>query len=1003
MKKLLFRRLSAGIILFLLALSLPAAGRQEDPIRQARELVANGRVNEAILLLEQTVREDPDRIVEAESLMRTIRDIRGEYNVLFELLIDNLVNNPDDITRTLEIIDSMEALDEFPNERVLRQVEDARVIAQLAYDRSILNDTMDRAKIRLDQGDFRGALELYLSLTDLQRRQFESRGYGDIFVNRVNEAIARFEAISTDFLESMQPYQEVGRTVLTRARGGTFAHDSDLFVSFISEAEGIESVLARAETLAQDLAVIRSQVPLQFPDQPVDWYLNFREMITRGRADNRDQEGLVYTIRELFEETPTQLADLAAEQTRTIMETALETAEADRFAQAVSLYRNVLSTARFWERTEVLLARLRDVTVDPPQISEERSAEEAVDLIFAKATVDGGRTLLALSDALTSLRSFELQDNLSLEELLNRKTTTAEVVARILDERETWYAQRGEYRAIPAAYRSEETEVLLAGVSEQMENEFERAVRREQQLAVRIAETRTTEIPETIAGTSDELDQVGPLLEGIEETIESDDETEESAAIRIVRYPDEARERVQRVDEILDQALLTVTGAQESLASEPEYVIAGETVGEELERLAALNEELQALVGRAAAVNDRAETLITESLEQRDEGFQRIADARAAINALQLDAARNNWNDARDAFFESLELREDAAFRTEADTLIAEVGQELIELENVIVVRRVRELLTQAENQYNQDEYIAARDTLLEAQQTWEQTNVEPNSEINRWLLLATAALNLEEGRELSVSDPLYPVLGNYLSLAREDFNRGLSLYEEGAVAQADRFFDRSIENLRNVRDVRPLNWDARIIELRIVQVRNADEFDEIFASRYNQAISRLEQAGPLEVYSELEVLAEINPDYPGIQNRIRELEIALNLRPDPIDQQRVAEAQQLYRQAQNLSTGSRDQIAVAVSLLEDAVDLNPGNNNVRFLLDQLRIRLGGQATAALSTTDEQQYRRAETLFQQGQVLQALAIAERLLSNPANQGYPPLVELRRRIGLRLGI
>ena len=122
-----------------------AGGRSEDPIRQARELVTENRINEAILLLEQTVRDDPERILEAEALLRTIREIRGEYNVLFEQLIDNLVNNPDDIERTLEIIDQMEALDEFPNERVVEQVRDARIVAQLAFDRNLVERIMDEA------------------------------------------------------------------------------------------------------------------------------------------------------------------------------------------------------------------------------------------------------------------------------------------------------------------------------------------------------------------------------------------------------------------------------------------------------------------------------------------------------------------------------------------------------------------------------------------------------------------------------------------------------------------------------------------------------------------------------------------------------------------------------------------------------------------------------------------------------------------------------------------
>jgi len=331
------------------------------------------------------------------------------------------------------------------------------------------------------------------------------------------------------------------------------------------------------------------------------------------------------------------------------------------------------------------------------------------------------------------------------------------------------------------------------------------------------------------------------------------------------------------------------------------------------------------------------------------------------------------------------------------------VGDELQELENVIVVRQVRQLITRAEDLYGQDNYVGARDALLEAQETWAQTNVEANSEVDRLLRLVTAALSLEEGRELTATDPLYPILGNYLSIAREDFNAGVRAYDAGNERRGDELFNRSIDNLRNIRDVRPLNWDARILELRIAQVRNEGDFDEVFASRYQQAVSRLDEVGPLEVYSELEVLAEINPDYPGIQEQIRQLEIALNLRENPIDQANINRSRELFQRAQQLSSGSRDQAAVAVSLLEDAVSANPNNSDAKFLLDQLRIRLGGQSTVALTSADEQQYRRAQTLFSQGRALQALQITERLLQEADNRTYPPLVELRRRIGLRLGI
>lgn len=996
MKKSFFRCIVPVLTLLLVATNALAAGRREDPVRQARELVSANRINEAILLLEQAIRDDPERIVEAEALMRTIREIRGEYNVLFELLIDNLVNNPDDITRTLQIIDQMERLDEFPNERVLRQVEDARIIAQLAFDRNIVNETMNRARLALEADNYIGAMEEYLSLSTLQRPEFDARGYGDIFINRVNETMNRFEVVTRDFMARVEPFRSVARPVLARTTESAAALSDEVFLPFAGESEELLAILTRAETLSQELIVLRSQVPLQFPDQPVDWYLNFREMMTRGRGDFREMEGLLYAVRRLYGDYSGQIASAARDQRQDDFARGLTALEEGRPGDAVALFARAEDAARYEEWAEAI--RLGDTghELDLETVVEQHERGDPLRFVEAHAARQGAATLESLARTVEPLAALGPDGGEPLPSLEERKGTARVTVTGTEEERERWVSERIRFEEIPDQYLSGETDALLETVALRIEDAYALTVQRERELAVRIAALRTEPVAPVIAAVSGEVVVVESLLEGVEEPIEED-------AIRIVRYPDEALARFSGLDVQAQDALSLVQGARADLQGDAEHVLSGESVQAEILRLNVLADQLQQMRARLAEGAGRAEELIAEAGRERNRGVQRIADARAAISAQRLEAARSNWNEARDAFFDSLELREDPDFRTEADELIAALGRELLELENVIVIQRVRELLTRAEAQYNQDEYVAARDTLLQAQQTWEQTNVERNSEIDRLLLLATAALNLEEGRELSPTDPLYPVLGNYLSLAREDFNRGVQLFEAGNHAEADRFFNRSIENLRNVRDVRPLNWDSRILELRIVQLRDAEEFEEIFASRFNQAVARLPQAGPLEVYSEIEVLAEINPDFPGIQQQLRQLEIMLNLRPDPIDQQRIARANQLFQQASNLAGGSRDQMAVAVSLLEDAVDLNPGNNNARFLLDQLRIRLGGQATAALSTTDEQQYRRAETLFQQGQVLQALAITERLLSNPANQGYPPLVELRRRIGLRLGI
>ncbi len=998
MKKTFRSYLFTCIIFLSLALPLAAAGRQEDPIRQARELISENRINEAILLLEQTVREDPERIQESEALMRTIRQIRGEYNVLFEELIDNLVNNPDDIERTLEIIDRMEALDEFPNERVVEQVQDARIVAQLAFDRSVVQEQMDEARLLLDGGDYTGAVALYLQLRDLQRDRFDARGYGDIFVNSVNQAVANLSAVTEEFFEALPSYEAAGGAVLASAGDDVLSLNRGDLAPLFDEARRIIGILASADEVARGIAVIKSQVPLQFPDDPVDWYLNFQDFIARGRNEYRGDEGIVSAIEGAYRGTIGPLADAGRTRTADLLRIADDAVAAERFDAAGESYRTAIAAAALWEQAAAALAGVFEPQPTLETILERLDPEEAHVIIHPRAVAAVAESLAAYSAVMASVTEQSLDRTVELAVLRERKEATRATVTSLRRGGDEYEETLATIIGLPDAYRNETIDELVDGGHLQWADGLDRTIAGEQSLAVAISSAQTEDLDDIAAAQEMELIEFAPLTAGIEEEVPG-----EEGSIRTVRYPDRALEGYRAVSRIVERLSAEQQSAREELAGDADYIVDSSTVRREIERLDALGTRITELRERTAAGVEEAQSLIDRAAALQQEATQRVVDARTAIAAFQVNAARNNYNAAQEAFLTALTLREDPVLRRAADTAIREVGLELQELENVVVVRRVRELLIQAENLYNQDEYIGARDTLLAAQQSWEQTNVAANTEIDRLLRLVTAALSLEEGRELAITDPLYPILSNYLSIAREDFNEAERLLERGENRRANAFFERAIENLRNVRDVRPLNWDARILELRIAQIQNTDDFDAVFTARYEAAIARLDQEGPLEVYGELEVLAEINPDFPGIQERIRQLEIALNLRPNPIDQARVGQASQLFQRASGLSGGSRDQVVVAVSLLEEAVDLNPNNNDAKFLLDQLRIQLGGQATVALSTTDEQQYRRAETLFSQGGVLQALAIVERLLEHADNQGYPPLVELRRRIALRLGI
>lgn len=989
-------------MIFTVSVGVFANGSQENPIRTARELIADNRINDAILLLEQTVRDNPDRIDEAESLLRAIREIRGEYNVLFEQLIDNLVNNPDNIERTLEIIQQMETLDEFPNERVVQQVEDARVIAQLAFDRNIFDTTMDEAAGYLAKGENNEAVRLYLELKDLQRSVFENRGYGDIFVNSVDQAIEQIEVDARDFIVQYTPYIQAGAIVMENLDQNTQWSTSlqTVMTDYAELTLQLALLQAGTATTGQDLTILRSRVGLQFPDDPVDWYLIFQDSATRGRTDNRDTEGIGYAM-----ETTLQDVNQAVRQRMQAYNDAELTAVGEmvdkgQYEDAVSRYADIAAFQSVYERV----------------LTAEYGVEETL------ISLDNGR--YALPDEVYS-RLLEIRSDRAIASTLEKLYGFVNQVATATENRErTLFSLESRRDALYAVYSAMEREfgiwesdanslISVAGIPDngvrkvstttsEWQNRLQNTLDLSAGLVKEIAELQR-EPSQAALDTQDSLvAELNPYLEGIDVEVGRTEEGE--ALTRLSRYPDYVIEQVNESEESFLEARRNFSVVYNDFTSVPDFVESSQIYQDELLYL----EEFGGLLASVSSNTDQlirsAQSLIEQSSEQRETGDARVRDARAAISSLLITTAKDNWEAARNAYFTSLELREDEEFRAYVDELILALGEEIQEAENIIVVRRVRELLNEAQALYDRDGYIESRDVLLEATQIWEQTNVDSNAEIDRLMRLVTAALNLEEGRELTITDPLYPILGNYLSLAKEDFNRARTLLESSDTEEADRLFDRCLQNLRNVRDVRPLNWEARVLELRIAQTRSDEDFEEIFKARYDQAVGRLGEATPVEVYAELEVLADINPDYPGIQDQMHQLEITLNLREDPVDQIRIAQAASLFQRAETLAqSGTRDESLVAISLLEEAITINPGSTDAQYLLDELRISLGGQAQVALSTSDEQQYRRAETLFSQGRVLQALQIVEGLLANEDNQNYPPLVDLRRRISIRLGI
>ncbi|MFP4565716.1 MAG: hypothetical protein ACLFNX_04380 [Spirochaetaceae bacterium] len=992
--------------------TLSAAGGQEagaavdDPIEEANRLVEEGRLNEAMLTLEAAVRENPDLIEESEKVMDRIRSQREEYNEEFERLIDNLINSPDQIERTLAIIDRMERLDRFPNERVADQVSEARVIAQLAYDRDRAATIMREAARLIDEERYADAVERYLSGFDLQRERFEEREYGNIFVNSVEESIEEVRGSAEAFIETAPELQGDVTALEDAAESDTIEEIDTLLDNYADVFGRVGTRLESVEEGAAQLAEHDEEVASIDPDDPVDWHIRLIRRFAAGRADVAEPDGITGALETARTRSRFDLARAFAGRADVHIDRGVAAAEERSWERAME----ELDVARIQADASVRLAVMgTDAETDDEFEEAAVQLPDSLEGLYADGHVRRqtaiSRQTLADIMAEVDAQRVDPADTEDLDMLSEAKAAMAARVSEVRELSAGLQQMIASYRTIDEEALSEDAEAHLTRSERAVSDREGEVIEYEVSTLDRIAGLRFTRFTDGFDRGREDYRSGIDFLEGVDEVVEQvtgvDGEQEEVAVT--YRYPDRALEQFLAVQDDVQTLRDEVADALESYRGEDEYVLGEQRIEDRIADTAALLEDIDELAEQIASRITSAQDQIARAEELRDEGDGLVAQTRQAINNLQVERARELWEEARRRYFESLELQQDAAFRDEADELITALGAEIQEARNRRIVEQVRDRIDRADARYEQEDYQRAFELLTEARDLWEQTNVQPNPEIERLLRFVNAALNLENTRTLAETEPLYPVLSGYLNLARRDFNEAQAEVEGDGESPPQQLLARAEENVDNVTAVRPYNWEARILKLRILRLRDSDNFDEVFERRFEEALDRKDD-DPQEALTAFETLAAINPDYPGLQDEIVELEIDLGIRPDPVTEAQINESNRLLNQAREVAAGAGEaQRQAAMSILEEAVTLNPDNREAQILLDRLRIQSGGEATVALSSAEEQQLRRAETLFIEDNAAQAYAIVQQLLRDEDNQRYPPLLDLEERIAERLGL
>ncbi|MDR2109832.1 MAG: hypothetical protein LBP32_00840, partial [Spirochaetaceae bacterium] len=417
------------------------------------------------------------------------------------------------------------------------------------------------------------------------------------------------------------------------------------------------------------------------------------------------------------------------------------------------------------------------------------------------------------------------------------------------------------------------------------------------------------------------------------------------------------------------------------------------------------------------ALRDDAQSMVDQLLDLQAQGLALAALARTQADqaeALRLDGdrlfmeasdalARNNFEIARDRLLRSgerydasLAIEDSASLRAERDARLPRLGAEITRLENELIIREVRQLVTNARTTYFAGNFEDAEEMLVRAQNRWLVTNAENNPEVVYWLTVVRGALALRSGRTIHPTAPLYPEMSQLLSEAKKNYDEGVLLINADRRAEGLVKFAEARQKIQEVKLMFPVNEEAGILELRMDQVTDPASFNASFRQRLDTAIAGTERRSQ-EAFADLQNLAAINPRYPGIRAILDRAEIAMGIRPPPPDPGDLAQSSALVSAAQAIiNSNIRAQFPVALEQLNRALELNPNNALAMSEKDRVQTMLGGEGTIVLNSAAEGEYKRAVLELQQGNTIVAMAIVQQLLQDPRNR-TTRILELQRRI------
>ncbi len=987
---------AAVLLLFLISAgAIFASGQKEDPLSTAQQLINEKKYNDAILVLTDLMKNKPQEFDKAQALLEKVDKARQTYNQKVAELIT--VFNKGDLEKAYQIIKELEALDKAPNARTLESQAYARQTATFVYDTKQFQALMDKALPLLTAANYSEAVTTYLSGFSIGNDLFDQANYGNIIVDKVNGLRQDMKSAAENYVSAVGTLESQTKRI-AQDIGQPAQIGSDLS-GLVATLKQIQTFDAQVKNDMQQLKAERDAIVKQRSNEQDVPLISYLDRIVYGRSDAKQPEGILAAMNESWKASLSTVYAEISKHASDEMASAKKSYEAKQWDQATAQFAGAKSYALLAARAatawglQVDVGSSLSISSDSWSIIDQKLPNVLNNQLIAEAA-DGYTSLVAQSKAVTQIAETANTTTDSIQQLATQRQQVSQLSSSIREIQTTWKGRKQKYSAVSSqkidlAAGLNEIDGVIAAANVAVSHADQTTVT----IVAREGTLRMAPVSGQLADAKSTVARASQLINGIPPKDSSGIVAKDVKE----KYPGQAETLLTKVQSELAGYRQSVNAATDYLSGESPSVVNAEPVQKMVAESKSLSSDISSLDSSISSLLSQAKQQLFEAERYRQQGQNTLQLAQNDLAQRNFASARQQIAAAADSFDKSLSYQENPQVRQIRDRQLPQLSSQITDAENAVVVRDVRNYINQGRDFYSQGDYARAQDMFLRAESRWKTTNTDPNPEITTWLQYVNTALSINSGRVVAPTDPLYPEITQVLNLAQSDYDKGKQLEANGQTAQANALLSQAQTKLLYVQIPFPLNKEARVLSLKILQLTDPQNFAATFKQKFDQAVGEL-KTNPQDAYIALKDLQVIEPNYQGLNQALYQAEILTGIKRPPPDPAKVTESNNLYQKAFDIVRQNvRAQFPIALSYLNKAIELDPNNQQAASLKDRISIDQGAATTVVLSSTDQVQFKLAQEQFIAKSYYEALRIVNQLLKDPANQNYSPLIELKRRI------